>query len=1716
MAKSKSARKARQLKRAQDKETREKAEKLAKLDLGQRTNESSEEVETIYEDKDRQRMRGKSKERGKRTEKGKSKEKGKRRETEEDDSGDEGSSASDSGSNGKEKEKEKDINSNEKGKPKEKDFDPKTKGKGKEKDTDSKSQGQGKDNEEKDKRKGNRDMTDPRTVQAVQVSLKSIPEFRGDWQANPKAFLDDVNELREDVFELFSVEEEIVDRICMVEMKSKLPAKTEAGEWYQEWRRTEDKDKDKVTWGRFVDAFTAKFLSDSAAMKRYTHFSKRDIKADESPEDYKRALKTLGGLVGADAKVLLARFLDGIDAQMRKDIKLHGVHNIDMAAEKAMVVYEGRADEAKEKEKEKPKALVAKGERGRASFNEREKLCFGCGKPGHFKRDCPTASGTTRGGWSGGAKKSSSSSSTHPSTGEDRCYRCGQEGHIALGCRKVLKKAMRAVEEQEAEEKASEEEENKEEYAYVSKETIGMLSYVEVKLGGAIRVIAIDMGATTTLLPMEAAEEIVWVPSAKTDQVGGIGDGLLSDVKWGTTMVEVGGARKEIEVGFTDGLQGEPGLLSLHAADTLGIVFDYEKKRARARGGMWIPIVMRRPATMTFAAVAKNFSIEPGEAKWIDLRVDVKGEKDVFMEPGILDRARVVEGIWTAREGLVRLAIINESERPLTWKEGDRLAAWTEVKEGGGKEAGQRAFEARGKRKGKENEEKGEEKKEKIRRQREEKRVLITDGEIDEYCREHLAHLSETEVEKVKEAILKPNREIFLRRGELPVNPIRYPAVVLEVTANPKIAAVRPWNQQKYEIAEKENQRLVEANISVESKSPFRSEPVFVEKKDGSTRMTIDYRGTLNKVLVFDAYPIPRIDEQVRKMAGCGVFTSVDAASSFWQIELAKESRQLTAYRAPPGNHYESTRLPQGATVGSAVLCRAVQKTIIDKLSPGTRGNVAHYVDEFLVGSELGEGEVRFDSHFRMVKELFEAFKAGAWRIGWHKLTLFQFTAEWVGMKISKEGHASAISLVKAILESQEPANQTELRRFLGKTTYQAARIKDYKIIAKPLFRLLGDVPYEFGEAERESWRRLRTALAVHPVLGIIKPGKGVSIKVYSDASQIGIGAELHQDGRVCGYFNRSLTEREQRYSTIDRELMGAAEATLFFAPMVGNSDMDIMSDHKPLTDGGWRGLPLEPAPDRAKDRPKWVGILDTHRVNVKYIRGADNPSDALTRRPFVGIAIAGRQRTSEEWAARQKEDPETLRWHSYITKDVLPTNAKWAKSMIVERSNYDVVDDVVVTRRVPHAHAQKDEEEWLIVVPHQDHAEVLKEFHDKLGHPSAAATAHKITSAGLYFKGYWAAAKKHKKECTLCAELKEINNDDKVGFLEPTMKADRDIRVLAIDFAGPMHATDQGNTHLIISLTEDDMWVDAKAIQEPTTAAVLDHLTERAASEDAWDIIKSDRGSQLVSAAATAFYEDAGIEPHPTTANNPRANGSAEATVKILKRHIEKLAFDYPATWDKKLPIALAFIRNDVRTDSKKSAFELRFGRPQRLMAHLKLGVAKETKTVTAEEQRRIMKEAHALEDKAALNQKERYDKGREEVEYEKDDKVWLKEHDAGLFQAKRRGPFVIIEKKSNLNYLIAECGKAKLNNRHPIVNVRNLERYNITDEEEDEFQVQEVTKHREEEDGMTFKVTWVGGKKTWEPLESLYDVKDGKRIYNRQFEKYAQKEKIRLRRKE
>ena len=68
-----------------------------------------------------------------------------------------------------------------------------------------------------------------------------------------------------------------------------------------------------------------------------------------------------------------------------------------------------------------------------------------------------------------------------------------------------------------------------------------------------------------------------------------------------------------------------------------------------------------------------------------------------------------------------------------------------------------------------------------------------------------------------------------------------------------------------------------------------------VKKKDGRTRWVTDLR-QLNDVTIKDAYPLTNIQENLQKLKGAKIFTSIDACGAYYAIQIEEGSQGLYSF----------------------------------------------------------------------------------------------------------------------------------------------------------------------------------------------------------------------------------------------------------------------------------------------------------------------------------------------------------------------------------------------------------------------------------------------------------------------------------------------------------------------------------------------------------------------------------------------------------------------------------------------------------------------------------------------------------------------------------------------------------------------------------------------------------------------------------------------------
>ena len=221
----------------------------------------------------------------------------------------------------------------------------------------------------------------------------------------------------------------------------------------------------------------------------------------------------------------------------------------------------------------------------------------------------------------------------------------------------------------------------------------------------------------------------------------------------------------------------------------------------------------------------------------------------------------------------------------------------------------------------------------------------------------------------------------------------------------------------------------------------------------------------------------------------------------------------------------------------------------------------------------------------------------------------------FLGHIVSAEGIRVDPVKIEAVVNWKPPRNVTEVRSFLGLAGYYRIFVQGFLVIASSLTRLLRKgVKFEWDDNCQSSFKRLKEILV--EALVLIQPTSGREYTVYSDASRIGLGCVLMQDGKVVSYASRQLKPLEQNYPTHDLELAAVVFSLKIWRNYLYGEKCRIFTDHKSLKY-------LLTQKDLNLRQRRWLELLKDYDCIIDYHPGKANVvADALSRKMISALTL--------------------------------------------------------------------------------------------------------------------------------------------------------------------------------------------------------------------------------------------------------------------------------------------------------------------------------------------------------------------------------------------------------------------------------------------------------------------------------------------------------------
>lgn len=416
-----------------------------------------------------------------------------------------------------------------------------------------------------------------------------------------------------------------------------------------------------------------------------------------------------------------------------------------------------------------------------------------------------------------------------------------------------------------------------------------------------------------------------------------------------------------------------------------------------------------------------------------------------------------------------------------------------------------------------------------------------------------------------------------------------------------------PVNERQYrspEIHRKEaknqvNDMLMKMIIS-HSNTPYNS-PLWIvpKKKDASGiikwRVVIDFR-KLNDKTDLDAYPLPVIEDIIDHLGKAKYFSALDLSSGFHQIPMEEESKKYTGFSTSDG-HFHFNRMPFGLKNAPATFQR-----MMDTALRGLIGKICFaYLDDIVVfGRTIQE-------HNQNLVTLFDRLRATGLKLQPDKCEFLRPELEYLGHLITAEGVKPNPNKINAVQDFKIPSNQKQVKSFLGLSGYYRKFIMNFSTIAKPLIELTKtDQPFNWTDKCDESFKKLKKLLCSSPVLRY--PDYDKEFTLTTDASNVGLGGVLSQEGHPICYISRTLNKPEMNYTTTEKELLAIVWAVKRLRQYLLGKKFTIQTDHQALK---W----LFNVKDPSSRLLRWRLKLEEYEYVIEYKKGKENQAaDALSR----------------------------------------------------------------------------------------------------------------------------------------------------------------------------------------------------------------------------------------------------------------------------------------------------------------------------------------------------------------------------------------------------------------------------------------------------------------------------------------------------------------------
>ncbi|XP_073050542.1 transposon Ty3-G Gag-Pol polyprotein isoform X1 [Primulina eburnea] len=914
--------------------------------------------------------------------------------------------------------------------------------------------------------------------------------------------------------------------------------------------------------------------------------------------------------------------------------------------------------------------------------------------------------------------------------------------------------------------------------------------------------------------------------------------------------------------------------------------------------------------------------------------------------------------------------------------------------------------------------------------------------------------------------LLEEFSDIFAEPGGLPPSRSANHKIILEHGANPVV--VRPYrypHAQKDEI-ERQCADMLAKGLIRPSNSPFSSPVLLVKKSDDTWRFCVDYRA-LNAKTIKDKFPIPVIDELLEELHGAKYFSKLDLRSGYHQILMDPSCVHMTAFRTHHG-HFEFVVMPFGLTNAPSTF-QSIMNSVFGQY---LRQFILVFFDDILIYSST------WDDHLCHIRTVFSILRQQQFVLKRSKCVFAKKEVSYLGHVVNQTGVKVDEDKIKAITQWPAPNTVKGLRGFLGLTGYYRKFVKDYGTIAAPLTQLLKKNSFKWSDEASRAFALLKTVMTTTPVLAL--PDFSAHFVVECDASDTGIGAVLHQNGRPLAFFSQPLPQRHKKLPAYEKELIGLAKAVRHWRPYFWGNTFVVRTDHYSLK------FLLE---QRITTSPQqhWVSKLLGFDFHVEYKAGSTNVvADALSRRDDAEGSL-------QVISLPQSAIFSTIREEHRDMAELQPLIQKIQQGEAI--GPWEFRDGLIWYRQ-------------RIYLPKisPSIASIISGTHNA-NHEGFQKTVHRISR-----DFFWTGMKRQVQEYVatwLICQRNKVELLKPAGLLQPLPIPQHIWADISMDFVEGLPVS-QGKSVLLVVVDRLSKYAHFLALSHPYTAVhvariFFDHVFKL---HGLAETIVTDRDVTFTSSFWKELFRLSGSQLCFTSAYHPQSDGQTEAVNRIVEMYLRCFTGDYPTKWVGWLSWSEYCYNTSFHSSLRTTPFEAVYGRPPpRLLSYCPGlsridSVDKELQTrdqVLGELKNRLLQAQNSM--------KTQYDATHRELQFDVGDKVLLKlqpyRQKSVAYRKNQKlgpryyGPFLIVSRIGSVAYKLQLPESSKI---HPVFHVSSLKKFKGNQEadpvlphfplDEENRKPQAILDTRIRNGGHEFLVHWQGlapSEASWEAVSAF-----------------------------